>query len=458
MKDFPVKKNDEQLVTIIDLSHEGMGIAKVDGYLLFVENTLPEEEVRVRVEKVGPKFGFAKVIEFIKTSPYREESVKEELLRTGIAPLSHLVYDKQLEFKQAQVANVLRKVAKIPDVPVLATIGMAEPVGYRNKAQIPVQKIKGQLTTGFYRKNSHTLLPIDDFYIQDPAIDQAIITIRAILQRFNVKAYNEEAHEGFLRHIVIRRGHYSHQMMVILVTRKSKFFQSDKIAEVIKEELPEVVSIIQNVNEEKTNVILGKTNRVLFGQSYIEDQLLGKTYRISANSFYQVNTVQTERLYEVAMEFAELQTTDTVVDAYSGIGTIGLSVAEKVDHVYGMEVVPDAVEDARENAKINGIDNATYLVGKAEKVMQQWAREDIQPTVVFVDPPRKGLEASFIESTCEMKPEKVVYISCNPATMARDVKLFAELGYALQKVQPVDLFPQTTHVECVGLLTRKAKN
>ena len=454
MKDYPVKKNEEQIVTILDLSHEGMGIAKVDGYLLFIENALPEEEVRVRIEKVGPKFGFAKVLEWLKESPYRVEEAKEELLRTGIAPLSHLTYEKQLSFKQDQVTNVLKKIAHMPDVPVSPTIAMEQPSHYRNKAQIPVQKINGQLTTGFYRKHSHTLIPLEDFYIQDPAIDEAIVEIRDILQRFGVKAYNEEAHEGFLRHIIIRRGHYSHQMMVILVTRKPKFFQADKIAEAIKEKLPEVVSIIQNVNEEKTNVIMGPTNRVLYGQSYIEDQLLGKTYRISAQSFYQVNTEQAEKLYQVAMDFAQLSKNDTVVDAYSGIGTIGLSLADKVDHVYGMEIVADAVKDAQTNAAINDITNATYLEGKAEKIMHQWAREEVQPTVVFVDPPRKGLDASFIDATCEMQPERVVYISCNPATMARDVKLFAEKGYQLEKVQPVDLFPQTVHIECVGLLTR----
>ncbi|MFD2728730.1 23S rRNA (uracil(1939)-C(5))-methyltransferase RlmD [Enterococcus camelliae] len=457
MRDYPVKKNEEQIVTIQDLSHEGMGIAKVDGYLLFIENALPEEEVRIRIEKVGPKFGFAKVLEWLKESPYRVEDAKEELLRTGIAPLSHLSYPKQLEFKQHQVENVLRKVAKMPNVPVLPTVGMESPFHYRNKAQIPVQKIKGQLTTGFYRKHSHTLIPLEDFYIQDPAIDQAIREIRDILQRFGVKAYNEEAHEGFLRHIIIRRGHYSHQMMVILVTRKQKFFQAEKIAEAIKEKIPEVVSIIQNVNEEQTNVIMGSTNRVILGESFIEDQLLGKTYRISAQSFYQVNTEQTEKLYQIAMDFAQLNKNDIVVDAYSGIGTIGLSLAENVDHVYGMEIVAEAVKDAKKNAELNAIGNATYLEGKAEKIMHQWAREDVRPTVVFVDPPRKGLDASFIDATCEMEPERVVYISCNPATMARDVKLFAEKGYQLEKVQPVDLFPQTIHVETVCLMSRKEK-
>lgn len=247
--------------------------------------------------------------------------------------------------------NLLQRVAKLPDVPVLDTIGMAVPSHYRNKAQIPVKKIDGKLQTGFYRKNSHDLVPIEDFYIQDPAIDAAIITVREILQRFNVKAYNEEAHEGFLRHIVIRRGHYSHQMMVVLVTKKEKFFKGKEIASVIHDEIPDVVSVIQNINEEKTNVIMGEKEVVLYGQAYIEDQLLGNTYRISAKSFYQVNTQQTELLYQTAIDFADLQKDDIVVDAYSGIGTIGLSVAKRVAHVYGMETIESAVADAKYNAE-----------------------------------------------------------------------------------------------------------
>lgn len=273
MKQYPVTKNQQIEATIIDLSHEGMGIAKVDGYPIFIENALLEEEVRVKILKVGNKFGFGKVMEILKPSPDRQTVENEDLLRTGIAPLSHLRYEKQLEFKQQQVQNVLIKVAKMPEINVLPTLGMEAPYAYRNKAQIPVRKIDGQLATGFYRKNSHQLVPIEDFFIQDPAIDAAIVTVRNILQRFNIKAYNEEFNEGFMRHIVIRRGHYSHEMMVVLVTRKAKFFKGKEIAQVIHDELPEVVSVIQNVNEEKTNVILGKEEK-----SYLEKGILKMNY------------------------------------------------------------------------------------------------------------------------------------------------------------------------------------
>ncbi|WHA10455.1 23S rRNA (uracil(1939)-C(5))-methyltransferase RlmD [Enterococcus montenegrensis] len=451
---YPVEKNSRYEVVISDLTYEGMGVAKIDHYPLFVDNALPGEKVILKVIKVGKKFGIGRVVSYLEKSPKRVEVANEDLLRTGIAPLSHLTYEEQLLFKQKQIENVLQKIAKMPDIPVLPTIGMAKPIGYRNKAQIPVRRKDGQLQTGFYRKNSHDLVAIEDFYIQDPAIDAAIIKVRDILERFNVKAYNEQQHEGLLRHIVIRQGHYSRQMMVVLVTLRNKFFKGEEIAAQIHKEIPEVVSVMQNVNTEKTNVILGEHEKVLYGQDYIEDTLLGKTFRISAKSFYQVNTEQTEVLYETAFEMAALKPDDVVIDAYAGIGTIGLSVADRVKHVYGMESIPAAVSDAKKNAKLNEIDNATYLVGDATKVMGQWSKEEMQPAVIFVDPPRKGLTTDFINAACDMNPEKVIYISCNPGTMARDLIDFEAKGYTCKKIQPVDLFPQTTHVECVGILTK----
>lgn len=450
-----VKKNERYTLDIIDLSYEGMGVAKIDGYPLFIENALPGERVEVLVVKVGNKFGYGKVEKWLTESPDRQPLKDNRLLRTGIAPLAHLNYEQQLLFKQKQVENVMSKIAKMPEVDILPTIPMENPVGYRNKAQIPVRRMDGRLATGFYKKNSHELVEIEDYYIQDPAIDEAIKRVRDILQRFQVRGYNEAKNEGQIRHIIIRRGHYSHEMMVVLVTRKEKFFKGKEIASIIHEELPEVVSVIQNINEEKTNVILGDKEKVLYGRSYIEDQLLGKTYRISLKSFYQVNTEQTEKLYQTAIEFAALQKEDTVIDAYSGIGTIGLSLADKVKEVYGMELVPEAIEDAQFNALTNKIENAHYEVGKAETVMKKWQDKGVKPSVIVVDPPRKGLDARFIASAIDMAPAKLVYISCNPATFARDAKLFAESGYEVKKVQPVDLFPQTHHVELVALLAPK---
>ncbi len=454
--EIPVKKNQELEVEIIDLSHEGMGIAKVEGFLVFVENALVGEKVKIRIVKVLKNFSYAIVKEYVTKSPQRVTLKDKRLLQTGIAPLAHMAYDAQLDFKQQQVSRVMEKIAKMPEVEVLPTLGMENPVGYRNKAQIPVRQVEGKLTGGFFKKNSHDLVPLEDFYIQDPVIDETLKHVLDILNRFKVKGYNEADHTGFLRHLIIKRGHYTKEIMLVLVTSKKKFFKGEDIASVIVKEIPEVVSIVQNVNERKTNVILGKENHVLFGKAYYEDQLLGNTYRISAPSFYQVNTLQAETLYQTAINYANLSKEDVVVDAYCGIGTIGLSLAKKVKHVYGVEIVPEAIEDAKVNAHHNGIKNTTFKAGRAEDVMASWQEKGIQPTVVMVDPPRKGLAESFIEATIAMNPEKIVYISCNPATMARDMAIFAEKGnYEVKKVQPVDLFPQTYHEEAVGLLVKK---
>ncbi|MHC5373810.1 23S rRNA (uracil(1939)-C(5))-methyltransferase RlmD [Enterococcus sp. LJL120] len=456
MKEYPVEKNQQIIVEITDLTHEGLGVAKIDGYPIFIENALIGEEVKALVVKVGNKFGYGKVLELLTESPDRQPLDNLDLLRTGIAPLGHLKYEKQLLFKQQQIEKDLTRIAKLPEVPVLPTIGMANPVGYRNKAQVPVRKIDGQLEIGFYRKNSHDVVPIEDFVIQDPKIDEALQTIKAILRRFNVKPYNETDNSGFLRNIIIRRGHYSHEMMVTLVTRLEKFFKGKELAEQIAKELPEVVSVIQNVNEKVTNVILGDKEILLYGKHYIEDQLLDNKFAISSRSFYQVNTLQTEFLYQTAFDFAGLTKEDVVVDAYSGIGTIGLSLAKRVGHVYGVEVIAEAVADAKMNALLNDIDNADYKLGSAEKRMAKWVADGIKPSVVFVDPPRKGLTNSLIDSIAESDPSRVIYISCNPATLARDLKLFADLGYQAEKIQPVDLFPQTYHIESVTLLTKRA--
>lgn len=455
MKTLPIEKNETITVSIIDLSHDGLGVAKVEGYPLFIENTLPGEEAEVLVLKVGKKFGFAKVINLLKESPERVKDINETLIRTGIAPLHHMTYKGQLEFKEQQVKNVFQRIAKMPETKILPIIGMDNPVEYRNKAQIPVRKVNGELSTGFFRKNSHDLVPLESYYIQDPKIDEAILVVRDVMEKYGVKAYIESENNGNLRHIIVKRGHYSHEMMIVLVTRTPKLFNYEKMVQEIHQQLPEVVSIVQNINPDATNVILGKTNKTLFGQNYITDELLGKTYRISAQSFYQVNTVQAETLYQKAIEFANLRNTDTVIDAYCGIGTIGLSLADKVKEVYGLEVNPDAIADAKINAKVNGISNVKFEIGRAEYLMPTWLKDGLEADVLIVDPPRKGLAESFVETAVEMAPKKIIYVSCNPASLARDCQLFADKGYEVRQVQPVDMFPQTPHVETVALLTRK---
>lgn len=452
-----LSKNDVIDVEIVDLTHQGQGLAKVDGLVFFVDNALPGEKIRMRILKIKKKIGYGKVEEYLELSPNRVQDLDANYLRTGIADLGHLTYDKQLEFKSQQVANNLSKIAGINDIEVLPTLGMDQPYAYRNKAQVPVRRVKGQLETGFFRKNSHDLVPIEDFYIQDKEIDRLVVFVRDLLRRFDLKPYDEKEQTGLIRNLVVRRGYYSGETMLVIVTSRPKIFRIEQIIEKITQTFPQVVSIIQNINEKNTNVVFGADFRTLYGKATITDSILGNHYKISAQSFYQVNTVMAEKLYQTAIDFSHLTKEDVVIDAYSGIGTIGLSLAKQVKQVYGVEVVEKAVQDAKENAQANGISNAEYVCAPAEKTMADWVKAGIKPTVIMVDPPRKGLTESFIRASVDTAPAKITYISCNPATMARDIKLYQELGYKLEKVQPVDLFPQTHHIECVALLKRKAE-
>ncbi|MBT2731150.1 23S rRNA (uracil(1939)-C(5))-methyltransferase RlmD [Carnobacterium sp. ISL-102] len=453
-KVVPVQKNEKHTVKIEDLTHEGFGVARIKGYSLFIENALPGEQVEVKIHKTGKSFGYAKVMNRLNSSEDRVVIQDENYTRVGITPLQHMRYPAQLDFKKQQVINSLQRIAKLPDVPVYDTIGMANPSGYRNKAQIPVRKIDDKLTTGFFRKNSHEVIPMENFYIQDPKIDEAIIAVRDIMRVYGVKPYNENENIGNLRHIIVRRGYYTGEIMIVLVTRTAKLFPTSKIIPDILEAIPEVVSIVQNVNPKHTNVILGEDSIVLYGEDKFKDTLLGNTFEISHRSFYQVNPLQTEKLYQTVLDFAELTGEETVIDAYSGIGTITLTLAKNAKHVYGIEVIEPAVENAKANAELNNIDNVTFEAGAAEEVMVAWAEEDRTADLLVVDPPRKGLEKEFTDAVIAIKPTKMIYVSCNPATLSRDLALLTEGGYTVKKVQPVDLFPQTTHVESVTLLVR----
>ncbi|CEY36975.1 23S rRNA (uracil(1939)-C(5))-methyltransferase RlmD [Streptococcus pneumoniae] len=449
-----LKKNDIVEVEIVDLTHEGAGVAKVDGLVFFVENALPSEKIFMRVLKVNKKIGFGKVEKYLVQSPHRNQDLDLAYLRSEIADLGHLSYPEQLKFKTKQVKDSLYKIAGIADVEVAETLGMEHPVKYRNKAQVPVRRVNGVLETGFFRKNSHNLMPLEDFFIQDPVIDQVVVALRDLLRRFDLKPYDEKEQSGLIRNLVVRRGHYSGQIMVVLVTTRPKVFRVDQLIEQVIKQFPEIVSVMQNINDQNTNAIFGKEWRTLYGQDYITDQMLGNDFQIAGPAFYQVNTEMAEKLYQTAIDFAELKKDDVVIDAYSGIGTIGLSVAKHVKEVYGVELIPEAVENSKKNAQLNNISNAHYVCDTAENAMKNWLKDGIQPTVILVDPPRKGLTESFIKASAQTGADRIAYISCNVATMARDIKLYQELGYELKKVQPVDLFPQTHHVETVALLSK----
>lgn len=447
-----LKKNQKLDLDIQDLSYEGKGVAKVDDFTLFVDNALPGETVNAVITRINKNFGFARTLNVVKESPDRVHDIDAVYAQTGIAPLSHLKYDKQLEFKRNQVVTDFSKMG-LKDITVNPTLGMESPFNYRNKAQVPVRQVNGKLTTGFYRRRSHDLVPMENFLIQDTKIDEEIIKVRDILRKYKVRGYDEQNQKGQIRTIMVRRAYFTNEMMVVLVSRTRDISHYKDIAKEIMDN-PEVKSLYLNVNSKNTNVIFGQEMTLLAGKEYIDDKILGHKYRISPRSFYQVNPVQTQNLYQLAIDKAELTGKEEVVDAYSGIGTIGLSLANKAKHVTGIEVIEDAVKDADQNAKLNGIENADFVVGKTEDVLDEWAKNKMSVDVLMVDPPRKGLANSLMDSLKNIKPKKIVYISCNPATLARDLSLLSDT-YNIGDVTPVDMFPMTNHIESVVALTKK---
>lgn len=448
----PVSKNEKLTVTVEDLTYEGMGVAKVDGYPLFIAGALPGEKIEAVVVKARKNFAFARALKWFSKSPDR---VEDDAQQDGVTPLGHLKYAAQLKFKQNQIQQLLKKAHLDDQIKVLSTLGMKNPIHYRNKAQVPVRKINGKLEVGFYRKGSHHFVPMKDFTIQDQRIDEILQATLAILNKYDLSAYDEQTQKGLIRHLMVRRGYYSHEAMVAIVTNGKSFPHGDKIANEIIESMPDVKSVIQNVNNRNTNVILGNQDIVLAGASTITDTLNGLKFKISAHSFYQVNPQQTEVLYNEAIKQAGLTGNETVIDAYCGIGTISLNLAEHARKVYGVEIVPEAIADAKENAQLNHIDNVDFEVGNAEEWMAKWESRGINPDVIMVDPPRKGLTNSLIHSAAAMNPKKIVYVSCNPATLVRDIQQFMDEGYHVsQPIQPVDQFPMTQHIESVTLLER----
>lgn len=453
MKKINLTKNQTVDLTITDLSYAGLGVAKVEGYSLFVQNALPGEEVTAVITKIGRKFGFAKTLHIRQKSPYRVEQVNQKYVQTGIAPLIHLAYPQQLEFKRQQLQTTLAKQGL--KVTVQPTVGAEHPLAYRNKAQIPVRTVASQATTGFFRSRSHELIPLDNYLIQAPAIDQTINQIRDLLRAYQLQGYDEVHHQGQVREIMVRQAAASGELMVVLIVLTTKIpHLSAVLAQIAK--LPQVTSLYLNVNSKPTNVILGPEFKLVAGQKYITDEILGHQFRISPQSFYQINPEQTAKLYQLAIRAAELTGEQTVVDAYCGIGTISLSLAPQAQKVIGIEVVPQAVQDARRNATLNNLSNVEFIQGKTETVLNQWAQNRQKLDVLVVDPPRKGLDHSLISSIQALQPSKIVYISCNPATLARDCQLLQE-QYLITQCTPVDMFPMTKHVESVTVLKRIKK-
>ncbi|WP_284141383.1 23S rRNA (uracil(1939)-C(5))-methyltransferase RlmD [Virgibacillus sp. LDC-1] len=452
----PVKKNETITLHFEDLTHEGNGVGKIDGYPLFVPYALPGEEATVKVIKVNKNYGFGKLVDIIKPSPHRVEPPCDVFYKCGGCQIQHMSYAMQLEMKQNQVQNVMRKIAHLDHVPVHPTFGMEDPWRYRNKVAIPVGEKDGTLMTGFYQMRSHRIIEdMTTCVVQDEVNDRMVEAVRRIADKLGIIAYDEQSDRGVLRHIMVRTGSQTNETMVVLITRTEKLPHQEQIVSELTETYPNVTSIVHNVNNRRTNVILGRKTKVLWGAEYIYDSIGDIRFAISAQSFYQVNPPQTKKLYEKALQYADVGENDVVIDAYCGIGTISLFMAQKAKKVYGIEVVPEAIHDAKMNAKINGIANAEFTVGEAEKVMPKWKEAGMNPDVIVVDPPRKGCEPAFLEAMIAMKPKRIVYVSCNPSTLARDLRILEDGGFKTKEVQPVDMFPQSMHVEAVALLQKE---
>lgn len=454
-KTIPVKKNDYIEVIFEDLTHDGAGVAKVEGYPIFVANALPGEKANIIVTKTNSGYGFGRLMEILEKSPQRVDILSEDRNKYGGCQIQHLSYEGQLAFKEKQVREVMARIGKLENVTIHPILGMNEPIHYRNKAQVPVGEKDGKLIAGFFMPRSHDIVETKESIIQHPVINEAVQVVKDIFMDLGIPAYDEKTHKGVLRHIMARYGKQTKELMIVLVTRTASLPFAEKILKEIVARLPHVKSIVQNVNKKKTNVILGETTNVLWGSEVIYDFIGEVKFAISARSFYQVNPEQTKVLYEKALEYAELTGEETVIDAYCGIGTISLFLAQKARKVFGVEIVQEAIEDARRNAELNGIVNAEFAVGPAETVIANWYQEGHSADVLVVDPPRKGCDEALLNTIIERKPKKVVYVSCNPGTLARDLRILEDGGYQTVEIQPVDMFPMTTHVECVAKVILK---
>lgn len=453
-----VEKNKEYILDIISIGYEGEGIAKIEGYPIFIEGAILGEKVKVLIVKAKQNFAYGKLIEIIEPSKERVEAKCKYFKRCGGCSIQHMNYEKQLEFKKERVMDCISKIGGLDRTLVKSPIGMDYPERYRNKVQLPVGIVNGKLSIGFYAQRSHNIIDIDSCLIQDKVADKVRNITKTWMEKYNIKAASIDGKfnpKGDIRHIMIRRGFKTKEVMVVLVATKEKINNLKDYIEELKENIEGLKSVILNVNKEETNVILGLKCITLFGEDHIQDYIGEFKFNISPLSFFQVNPIQTEVLYKKALEYAGLTGEETVFDAYCGTGTITLFLSQKAKKVYGVEIIKEAIHNAKENANINSVDNTEFFVGKSEEVIPELIGKGIKPEVIVVDPPRKGCDIKLLDAIGEAKPERIVYVSCDPSTLARDLKILTEKGFEVKEVQPVDMFPQTSHVEVVTLLVKE---
>ena len=451
-----LKKNEEYIVEIIDNGFQGEGIAKIDGMAIFIPNSIKGEKVKIKILKVTSKIAYGKILEILDKSENRIDEIDcQTYSRCGGCALRHVKYERTLEMKKTAVETTLKK-ALGREIIVSEVLGMENPYNYRNKLQYPVGiDINNKPAMGVFAERTHSIISTKKCEIQDKLSQEIANDIFDFIVKNNIKVYDERKTEGTIRHIIIRIGKKTNEVMVTLVTNTEKIDKEQELINYITSKYSQIKTIAKNINSENTNVILGKKTRILFGDGYIYDYLGEFKFKISPMSFYQVNQSQTEKLYGKAVEYASLSGNETVFDLYCGIGTIGIFASKKVKKLYGIETIPEAIEDAWQNAKLNNLENAEFFVGDVEKTLPEFIKErKINPDVVFLDPPRKGCDKIALETLLEIKPKRIVYVSCNPATLARDLKKLEE-KYSLGEVSICDMFPFTHHAEVVTYLTLK---
>lgn len=450
-------KNEEYDLEITGMTHEGMGVGKINNFTVFIEGAVLGEFVKIKIIKVNKTYAFGKLIKIITSSDRREKPFCDVYKHCGGCELQHMNYEAQLEFKKNLVEENLKRIGKIEGAVVYETLGMENSLNYRNKVQYPVSIVKGKLQIGFFAKRTHDIVEGEFCEIQSPMGIKIKNVIKNLIQKNKISVYNEKTHAGLIRNIVIRVGINTNEVMVIIVINGFEFPKKGRLIEKLVEAVPEITTVIVNINRNKTNVVLGDKNLVAFGEGTIREKIKDFEFVISPISFFQVNTLQTEVLYDKILEYAELKPTDIVFDLYSGIGTISIYLSKYVKKVYGVEVVRDAVFDAERNARINGIENTEFFEGEVEEILPRLDAEGVRADVVVVDPPRKGCDQKVLEAIVNINPNKMIYVSCNPATLARDLSYLDGHGFKVIKVQPVDMFPHTAHVETVVLMSRKDK-
>ena len=445
-----VELNKIYELKISALNSNAQGVGRINNFTIFVDGALPNETVKIKIIEVKKNYAIGELIEILQASEDRINPECSIYEKCGGCQLQHLNYSAQIKWKRQQVIDALKHIGKIDNVKIFETIGMNEPYRYRNKMQFPVNRIKNFLQIGCYAKSSHKVIDIDSCLIQNELNDKILNAVRKVIEKFKISIYDEDKHRGVIRHVMGRVG-INDEMMIVLVTATEKIPNEKSIVRALRNELPNVTSIEQNIQPQHNNVILGRETKILYGKRTITDKIKNFKFNISARSFFQVNTIQAEKLYQTALDFADLNGNEIVIDAYCGTGTITLFFARHCKFAYGIEIVNSAISDAKLNARLNNIRNVEFITGDATKILPKIG---VRPEVIVIDPPRAGCDENFLMTIAKLKPLKIIYVSCNPATLARDLSILQSNGFKIKMIQPVDMFPFTSHIESVTILNK----